>query len=71
MEKLRQIQAELKAPKNQRNNFGKYNYRSCELYRMAMMKFIQWRKRELTQTVKEWILPNLLEAVAVIRGNMR
>ncbi len=26
MEKLRKIQAELKAPKNQRNNFGKYNY---------------------------------------------
>ena len=30
MEKLNKIQAELKAPKNQRNNFGKYNYRSCE-----------------------------------------
>jgi hypothetical protein len=30
MKKLRQIQAELKAPKNQRNHFGKYNYRSCE-----------------------------------------
>ena len=30
MDKLRKIQAELKAPKNQRNNFGKYNYRSCE-----------------------------------------
>jgi len=30
MENLVKIQAELKAPKNQRNNFGKYNYRSCE-----------------------------------------
>ena len=30
MEQLIKIQAELKAPKNQRNNFGKYNYRSCE-----------------------------------------
>ncbi len=30
MKKLIKIQAELKAPKNQRNNFGKYNYRSCE-----------------------------------------
>tara|TARA_R110000822_G_scaffold5786_6_gene24740 strand:+ start:2670 stop:3221 length:552 start_codon:yes stop_codon:yes gene_type:complete len=30
MKKLQQIQAELKAPKNQRNDFGKYNYRSCE-----------------------------------------
>lgn len=28
--KLAKIQRELKAPKNQRNNFGKYNYRSCE-----------------------------------------
>lgn len=29
-EKLISIQSELKAPKNQRNNFGGYNYRSCE-----------------------------------------
>jgi hypothetical protein len=29
-EKLNKIQSELKAPKNQRNNFGNYNYRSCE-----------------------------------------
>lgn len=28
--KLAAIQAELKAPKNQYNDFGKYNYRSCE-----------------------------------------
>lgn len=27
---LMAVQAELKAPKKQRNNFGKYNYRSCE-----------------------------------------
>lgn len=30
IEKLVAIQSELKAPKNQRNNFGNYNYRSCE-----------------------------------------
>ena len=30
IEKLSRIQAALKAPKNQRNDFGKYNYRSCE-----------------------------------------
>lgn len=30
IEKLVKVQNELKAPKNQRNNFGKYNYRSCE-----------------------------------------
>ena len=29
-EKLSEIQAELKAPKNQWNSFGKYNYRSAE-----------------------------------------
>lgn len=29
-EKLIKVQVELKAPKNQRNNFGNYNYRSCE-----------------------------------------
>ena len=29
-EKLIKVQSELKAPKNQRNNFGGYNYRSCE-----------------------------------------
>jgi hypothetical protein len=30
IDKLVSIQGRLKAPKNQRNNFGKYNYRSCE-----------------------------------------
>ena len=29
-EKLLKVQTELKAPKNKRNTFGKYNYRSCE-----------------------------------------
>lgn len=29
-DKLVKIQAELKAPKGQHNNFGNYNYRSCE-----------------------------------------
>lgn len=29
-EKLTLIQSELKAPKAQRNDFGKYNYRNCE-----------------------------------------
>lgn len=30
MKRLIEIQNTLKAPKNQRNNFGNYNYRSCE-----------------------------------------
>lgn len=29
-QKLMSVQSELKAPKNQYNSFGKYNYRSCE-----------------------------------------
>lgn len=29
-EKLLAVQSELKVPKNQKNSFGKYNYRSCE-----------------------------------------
>lgn len=29
-EKLKEVQLALKVPKNQRNEFGKYNYRSCE-----------------------------------------
>lgn len=29
-DKLRYVQSELKAPKNQYNSFGKYRYRSCE-----------------------------------------
>ena len=30
MKELQEIQRRLQAPKNQRNNFGGYNYRSCE-----------------------------------------
>jgi hypothetical protein len=30
IEKLLKIQQELKVPKNRRNTFGNYNYRSCE-----------------------------------------
>jgi hypothetical protein len=30
MKRLIEIQSALKAPKDQRNNFGNYNYRSCE-----------------------------------------
>lgn len=30
MDALKTIQQKLKAPKSQRNNFGNYNYRSCE-----------------------------------------
>ena len=32
-EKLQQVQSDLKAPKNQYNKFGGYNYRNCEISR--------------------------------------
>ena len=40
---LAQIQSELKAPKGQRNNFGKYNYRSCEDILEAVKPLLQVR----------------------------
>jgi len=48
MEKLRKIQTELKAPKNQRNNFGKYNYRSCEDILEAVKPLLDKHKCTLT-----------------------
>ena len=53
MEKLRKIQAELKAPKNQRNNFGKYNYRSCEDILEAVKPLL--KKYECTLTISDQI----------------
>jgi hypothetical protein len=40
---LAQIQSELKAPKGQRNTFGKYNYRSCEDILEAVKPLLQQR----------------------------
>jgi len=37
---LHKIQVELKAPKNQYNKFGKYNYRSCEDILEAVKKIL-------------------------------
>ena len=40
-EKLMQIQQELKAPKNQYNSFGNFNYRSCEDILEAVKPLLQ------------------------------
>ena len=68
MENLQKIQAELKAPKNQRNNFGKYNYRSCEDILEAVKPLL--KKYNCTLTISDEIkeLGNILfvESVAVI-----
>lgn len=47
-EKLLNIQQELKAPKNQRNNFGGYNYRSCEDILEAVKPLLKANKCALT-----------------------
>ena len=54
MEKLQKIQAELKAPKNQRNNFGKYNYRSCEDILEAVKPLIE-ASTDCTLTISDEI----------------
>ena len=48
IEKLSRIQAALKAPKNQRNDFGKYNYRSCEDILEAVKPILAKEKVALT-----------------------
>tara|TARA_R100000773_G_scaffold36518_2_gene31497 strand:+ start:249 stop:803 length:555 start_codon:yes stop_codon:yes gene_type:complete len=49
-EKLVDIQGRLKAPKNQRNNFGRYNYRSCEDILEAVKPLLTKHKLALTIT---------------------
>lgn len=48
MEALKKIQAELKAPKNQRNKFGNYNYRSAEDILEALKPLLTANDAELT-----------------------
>ena len=47
-EKLSNIQSELKAPKNQFNNFGKYSYRSCEDILEGLKPLLKEYKAALT-----------------------
>ena len=53
-EKLMKVQNELKAPKNQRNNFGGYNYRSCEDILEAVKPIL--KENGLTLTIKDDIV---------------
>ena len=46
-EKLETIQTKLKAPKNQKNNFGNYNYRSCEDILEALKPLLKETKTTL------------------------
>ena len=47
-EKLSKIQRELHAPKNQRNNFGNYKYRSCEDICEALKPLLEKEKLSVT-----------------------
>lgn len=55
-EKLVAIQGSLKAPKNQRNNFGNYNYRSCEDILEALKPHLT--KHNVTLTLSDMIYSN-------------
>jgi len=53
-EVLTEIQNELKVPKNQRNNFGNYNYRSCEDILESVKPIV--KKHEATLIVSDEII---------------
>lgn len=53
-EKLLTVQNELKAPKDKRNNFGGYNYRSCEGILEAVKPLLQ--EQELMLTIKDEVV---------------
>lgn len=59
IQRLVEIQQKLKAPKNQRNDFGKYNYRSCEDILEAVKPLLKEQEVALTLSdepimVGEW-----------------
>lgn len=68
MEKLQNIQNELKSPKNQYNKFGKYNYRSCEDILEAVKPILKKHKCTLTisDSIKQVGNYVFVEAVATI-----
>ena len=68
IDKLVKVQSELKAPKSQRNNFGKYNYRNCEDILEAVKPLLNKYGLLLTisDEVKENPLGIFVEATALI-----
>jgi|TARA_X000001382_G_scaffold118662_1_gene99018 hypothetical protein len=60
--KLVAVQTSLKAPKNQRNNFGNYNYRSCEDILESVKPLL--KKEGLVLTISDFINNNPLYVVA-------
>ena len=69
--KLVAIQGRLKAPKNQRNNFGKYNYRSCEDILEAVKPLLAEQGIVLTISdifIGEGTLPHIVATASITDG---
>jgi len=69
--KLVAIQGRLKAPKNQRNNFGKYNYRSCEDILEAVKPLLAEQGIVLTVSdifVGEGAIPHIVATASITDG---
>jgi len=66
IERLGEIQQQLKAPKNQYNNFGKYKYRSCEDIMEAVKPLLNGLVLNLTDEVKEAAGGMYVESTAII-----
>lgn len=60
LEKLISVQSKLKAPKNQKNSFGGYNYRSCEDILEAVKPLL----------VKEGLLLTLSDTMVEVGGRI-
>ena len=71
MKKLVKIQSELKAAKNQRNNFGKYNYRSCEDILESVKPLLKEAELHLIVTDKIVLIGEryYVEATATLHGD--
>lgn len=69
--KLVAIQGRLKAPKNQRNNFGKYNYRSCEDILEAVKPLLAEQGIVLTVSdifIGEGAIPHIVATASITDG---
>lgn len=68
MKQLINIQAELKAPKNQFNSFGKYKYRSCEDILEALKPLLKKYEcvLKLSDEIKEVGSVTFVETTAII-----
>ena len=70
--KLLTIQTKLNAPKNQRNNFGGFNYRSCEDILTAVKPLLEETNTSLTisdEVVLVWETRFYIKATATLYDN--